>query len=201
VTDLPDEETIRVRRTWSRPAGADPADNPAVEPGPDPIPTDTMPSETESDIVGPIRRRSTYVDGTENLDPPTDDGSTIIARRETRRRAAREHASEQDGSWPAGLPRTPPPLPDRPAAVVAGRVAAAPDAAAGAVYSARAATPVVASRSAPSPHPPQAPIDGDTAASARRHRTRRLTLIVVTAASAVALAAAASLILILFTEG
>ncbi|HWM16323.1 MAG TPA: hypothetical protein VNP97_07030 [Microbacterium sp.] len=213
MTDLPDEDTIRVRRTWSRATEASPTERQTADAGTATEPADgpaiagavaggTSPARRESDIVGPMRRRSTYIQGTEDLDPPTDDGSTIIARRETRRRAAREHAGDHhDGSWPAGLSRTPPPLPDRPAEVARGRSAAPPDVASGAVYSARPAEPVVASRSAPPSHPPQAPLDGDATEAARWHRRRRLALIVVTAASAVALVAAVSLILILFTQG
>jgi hypothetical protein len=93
------------------------------------------------------------------------DGSTLVARRETRRRSAREH---DDGGEPAASARMAPPTPIE----APGRVAAAPDAAAGAVYAARAAQPVIALRTAPPERAPQAPVDGNAAATAHRRRAR-----------------------------
>jgi hypothetical protein len=142
--DLPDEETIPVRRT-----------QPIVA------------SDTDTDT----------------------DGSTFVARRESRRRSAREH---DDGGGPAASARMSPPTPIE----ASGRVAAAPDAAAGAVYTARAAQPVIAFRTAAPERARQAPVDGDAAATAHRRRARRTALIVLISASAVALTAAASLLVV-----
>ena len=158
MTDLPDEETTRVRRTRS----AAPVPDVATEPA----------GDTE-----PARRRSTYVVGGEQTD-----GSTIIGRRESRRRAERFHSA--------------PPLADpvpSPAPASEGRVAVAPDGAPE-VYGARSAEPVVVSRVAPPQRAAQVPVDGAATDAAHRHRARRSALIVVLAASAVVLAAAASLI-------
>jgi len=216
MTDLPDEETIRVRRTGSdraqpRVAQADasevsdvaePADVTEISAGR--ISADTVPAMPEPDQDGPIRRRATYVGTAAEGDPPTD-GSTIIAHRESRRRAARDsagdHTARSDPSGRSarpGPPRTPPsPSP----APQGSRVASAPDAAASGVYRARAANPVVASRAAAPERSPQSPVDGDAATAARRHRSRRTALIVVIAASGVAVIAASSLILLMFTQG
>jgi hypothetical protein len=117
------------------------------------------------------------------------DGSTVVARRETRRRSAREH---DDGGGQAASARMAPPAPIE----ASGRVGAAPDAAAGAVYAPRAAEPVIAFRTAPPERAPQALVDGDAAATAHRRRARRTALIVLISASAVALTAAASLLLV-----
>lgn len=140
-------------------------------------------ADPPDDETIPVRR-------TQRIVASDTDGSTFVARRETRRRATR---GPVDGRGPvAASDRLPPPTPvDAP-----GRVAAAPDAAAGAVYGARAPEPVIASRAAPPERLPQAPVDGDAAASAQRRRARRTALIVLISASAVALTAAASLLLV-----
>ena len=190
MTDLPDEETTPVRRTRSRGAApsAAPGAAPSREPDGDAVTADTVPAETELDDTAP-RRRATYVDG--DGDEPTD-GSTIIARRESRRRAAREH--EATGSAPAASVHATPPAPPVPASQ--GRVAAAPDAASRVVYGVRVAAPAVVARAAPAERIAQAPIDGAAAGAAQRRRTRSTALIVVVAASVVAVAAAASLLAI-----
>jgi hypothetical protein len=131
-----------------------------------------------------IRRRTT---GRGEPDTEPVDGSTVVARRESRRRVAREGAG-------VSAPRSAPPVP-----ASTGRVAAAPDAGSGAVYGARAADPVVARRAAPPQRAPQAPIDGVAATTGHRRRARRTALIVVIAASVVAVAAAASLLVVVFS--
>lgn len=124
--------------------------------------------------------------GDAQADTQPVEGSTVIARRESRRRAARESAG---ADRVAGGSRQAPPAP-----APAGRQAATPAAASGIVYGARPADPVVVTRSAPEPRVAQAPIDGAAAAASQRRRARRTALIVVIAASAVAVGAAASLL-------
>ncbi len=210
MTDLPDEDTIRTRRTRSGagdPAAAEPptagrADSHVPAAGGSGLPdsaanetvsAETVPSQTESDDGGPVRRRSTYVPG--SVDDDSTDGSTIVARRESRRRAAREHAADADPGLPAlRTPSPPPAVPPAPS-----RAASAPDAASSEVYGARPPQPVVAARAPAQQRAPQAPVDGDASAAGRRRRTRITAVIVVLAASAVALAAAASLITLTLT--
>jgi len=219
MTDLPDEDTIRTRRTRSGagdPAAAEPptagrADSHVPAAGGSGLPdsaanetvsAETVPSQTESDDGGPVRRRSTYVPG--SVDDDSTDGSTIVARRESRRRAARDahrwrsgdtlHAADADPGQPALRTPSPPAVPP-----ARSRVASAPDAASSEVYGARPPQPVVASRAPAQQRAPQAPVDGDATAAGRRRRTRTTAVIVVLAASAVALAAAASLITLTLT--
>ena len=149
--------------------------------------TDPPGADLPDEETIPVRRTQPIV--------ATDtDGSTVIARRETRRRATRQHG---DGRGPTGasdrLPPSSTPI------EASGRVAAPPDAAAGAVYGVRAAEPVIASRTAPSERVPQPPVDGDAAATADRRRARRTALIVLISASALALTAAASLLAVVLT--
>jgi hypothetical protein len=135
----------------------------------------------------PARRTQPVVDD-------QTDGSTVIARRETRRRAARDHP--EHGRAPvAASDRVPPAVP----IATSGRIAAAPDAAAGAVYPARPPQPVIAPRSAPPERIPQAPVDGAANASAQRRRARRTAVLVLISACALVLAAAASLLVIALT--
>lgn len=150
-------------------------------PGGDPTEEQTIPvSRTQ-----PVRRRSAV---------EQTDGSTVVARRETRRRAARDQP-EHDGAPVAASARLSPaaPLP------TAGRVAAAPDSASGVAYPARPPQPVIAARSAPPARVPQAPVDGGKTAEKHRRRGRRTALIVLFSASALVLAAAASLLVIVLT--
>jgi hypothetical protein len=136
----------------------------------------------------PVRR--TGMGGSDPVTEPVD-GSTVIAHRESRRRAAREQASA-DHPAPTSHPAPPAPAP-------AGRVAAAPGAASDSVYSARVAAPVVATRAAPPERVPQVPVDGAAASATQRRRARRTALIVVIAASAVAFGSAAWLLAIALT--
>ncbi|GAA3203160.1 hypothetical protein [Microbacterium terregens] len=216
MTDLPDEDTIRVRRSAGGvlrgvPAadrepdaapvsGAGAAERADPQDGADPAgaadppssltePIDPLSADAHSDEIHPVRHRATYVDPESEIEQT--DGSTIVARRESRRRAAREHAAMQPRVPP--LPRPPH---DAPAAPVRpGRAASAPGVAAtDAVYGARTADPVFASRTAPPLHAPQTPADGTATARRHRQRARRTALIVVVSASAVGVAAAASLV-------
>lgn len=145
----------------------------------DPLDHDTIPA------------RRTGAGGGEPATEPVD-GSTVIAHRESRRRAARDPAGA-GRSASSSRPAPPAPAPG-------GRVAAAPAAASDAVYSARAADPVVATRSAPPERIPQVPVDGDAVAAMQRRRARRTALIVVIAASAVVLGSAAWLLAIALTS-
>jgi len=126
---------------------------------------------------------------TSGAEPDTEpvDGSTVVARRESRRRATRDSAG-------GSAPRPAPPVP-----ASTGRVAAAPDAASGAVYGARPAGPVVVRRATPPQRTPQVPIDGVAATNGHRRRERRTALIIIGAASVVAVAAAASLLVLVFS--
>jgi hypothetical protein len=132
------------------------------------------------------RRRRTFDDGTEPDTVPVD-GSTVIARRESRRRSTREGAG-------ARRVRPAPPAPAE-----SGRTAAAPGAACASVYGARPADPVVVARTAPPAHPPQEPVDGAAAAAAERRRARRTALVVLLAASAVAVGATAALLAVVLS--
>lgn len=174
MTDLPDEETLRSRR-----GSADAAVNtPAAA---DEVGADTLPAE-------PIRRRATYTsaDVREHVE-----GSTIIARRETRRRAARDLAE------PGSSPGVHGPVIPAPTALA--RTASAPDHARVEAYRPRPAAPVVAVRSEAAKPVPQEPADGAAAAAAQRRRSRRTALTVLFSASAVVLAAGASLLAIALT--
>lgn len=129
--------------------------------GGDPTEEQTIPvSRTQ-----PARRTPSVVD-------EQTDGSTVIARRETRRRAARDQP-EHDRAPVAASARVPPSatLP------TSGRLAAAPDAAAVVAYPVRPPQPVIATRSAPPARVAQAPLD-DRAAHARAVRRRALVLLV-----------------------
>jgi hypothetical protein len=152
--------------------------------GGDPTEEQTIPvSRTQ-----PVSRTPSVVD-------EQTDGSTVIARRETRRRAARDQPEHDRAPMAASArfsPSTPIPTP--------GRVAAAPDAAAGAVYAARPPQSVIAARTAPPERVPQAPVDGAATGDRQRRRGRRTALIVLFSASALVLAAAASLLVVVLTR-
>ncbi len=201
MTDLPEEETIRLRR--ARPGDTQPAsfsETVAADTEPaslsETMPADTVPTSTEPDEDEPVRRRATFV-GAPAEGEQTADGSTIVARRESRRRAAREHGAAASASAAVvAAPRTPPPAPAD--SDGHGRVASAPDAAHD-VYGVRGAEPIVVPRTAAPEHAPQAPVDVAGAAARRRRTARRRAAIVVVAAGAVALAAAISLIALTFT--
>ncbi|GAA1982311.1 hypothetical protein [Microbacterium pumilum] len=110
-----------------------------------------------------------------------DDGSTVVARRESRRRQER-----------AGADRTPEPDDDRVGASSQGRVARTPDSTP-AVSAVRAPAPVVVPRTPREAREPQTPVDTVAAEASRRRRTRRITAIVVASASVVVVLAATAL--------
>ena len=140
----------------------------------------TEPTDLSDPDTIPARRRRT------GADPATEpvDGSTVIARRESRRRAGRDRR-----------PGPPPPAPVAPAS--AGRAASAPDPASRVVYEPRRAEPVVTTRAAPAARAPQTPIQGPADGAGDRRSARRTAAIVLLAASAVSVGAAASLIVLL----
>jgi hypothetical protein len=207
MTDAPDDDTIRVRRSWSgEPPGSDGAEAgidettavsqrrsrvSAAEPTTAPL--------TTADPNAPGPRRSTYIDGPLDTEESTD-GSTIVARRESRRRATRlQSAADPDPTASAsarisGAPALPPTEDGRRASA---RESANP------TYGVRRSQPVVAEREEVAPsaalQPGQAPPDGAAADSRRRHDDRRATLIVVGTASAIAVAAASALIAIVLS--
>ncbi|NYE21340.1 hypothetical protein [Microbacterium immunditiarum] len=128
---------------------------------------------------GPRRRRSpedTALDVPSEHEEPTE-GSTVVAHRESRRRARGESVHE-----PVPVPK------------VAGRDARMPHPGPGDVYPVRAAAPVVAPRQAPAERPPQSPADTAVAEARLRSRARHRVIAVVAAASVTALAAAAVII-------
>lgn len=137
---------------------------------------------------------------TPRVDDALAGGSTVVVRRESRRREARRAAGAPPGpSWPPGaasaVPATPAPI-----STPHGRVAAAPDAAAGAVYGARVPVPVIASRTPPPARVAQARVDGDVTATLQRRAAVRRAVIVLLSASAVAVAAAAALLFVVFAS-
>lgn len=207
MTDVPEDDTVRVRRSWSgEPPGSDGAESgidettavsqrrsrsSAAEPTTAPLST--------TDPNAPGRRRSTYIDGPIDTEESTD-GSTIVARRESRRRATRL----QTAADPDPAPSTTARISAAPALSPAdeGRRASSLESA-NPTYGVRRSQPVVAERREMSPsaalRPGQAPPDGDAAASQRRRDDRRATLIVVGTASAIAVAAASALIAIVLS--
>ena len=114
-----------------------------------------------------------------------DDGSTVVARRESRRRQDRVHP-DQAPSARAGVQ-----VPGRGI-----RVAAAPDSMP-APMPVRVAAPVVVARSAPVARAPQDVVDTAAAEESRRRRSRRTAAAVVLTASALAVGASAALVVLL----
>jgi hypothetical protein len=205
MTDDPDEDTIRVRRSWpGEPPGADGAETGLDETTAvsrrrtrDPVaePT-TAPLQSEPDAAGP--RRSTYIDTPPDAEH-TLDGSTIVARRESRRRATRVQAADPD---PAPSPAARISAAPAPPPADEGRRATSWEDA-HETYGVRRSQPVVAERHAVLPsaglRPGQAPPDGAAVEAQRRRDDRRATLIVVGTASTIAVAAASALIAIVLS--
>lgn len=193
MSDLPDEETVRSRRTAARRSASAPASDGALD--------ETLRAE-------PAGRRATYrspasgdgaqgdaVQG-ETAEGSTRgsavEGSTIIARRESRRRATR---TESDALRPTPAP-TPGPPPGPVASGTAARLASAPDPTVRDAYPARSAAPVRAARTTPPTRARQEPVDG-AAVTAREHRRgRHAALTVIVASATVAFAAVAALVAI-----
>ena len=114
----------------------------------------------------------------------TDDGSTVVARRESRRRQGRAAVAAVSPVPPGhdGSSAVPPPLP----------VGSGPT-----ISPVRSPAPVIAARATPAPRDPQVVIDTVAVDAARRRRSRRVTLTVVAAAAALVVLAAAALIVLL----
>jgi hypothetical protein len=208
---VPDDQTVRVER--GGPASASDSgragERGAVEPGADEPAADeldddatvlsgrtggdTQPSEGGDGMPdgtpGP-RRHAADADAEQRDEP--DDGSTMVARRESRRRAAREES-----------PVAPAPLAQNSAAGVPGpsaRIAQTPGDTPP-IYQPRAPEPVVADRSAPPPRPPQVPVDVRAAMLHRRRRARQLALVGVIAACFVVTVLLAALVAFTTTVG
>lgn len=168
--------------TGGAPAGRDPN---GEEPGGG-VERDTVDETVVVDRSrpGPRRRRSaedTALDEPIEQAEPTE-GSTVIAHRESRRRARGESVPE------------PVPIPE-----VVGRPARMPHPGPDAVYPVRAAAPVVVPRRPPAEHPPQTPADTAVAEARLRAHARRRVVVVVAAASVTTLLAAVAIVVLVMT--
>ena len=166
----PDDEATAVSRRGTAGAGLD----------------DTVRSgSTTSAPPGP-RRRPTDPHPVHDVDDGwTEDGSTVVARRESRRRQqraepGREPSEQADVEVPAPGVRvayspqsTPAPMP------------------------VRSPAPVVAPRSAPVARAPQDVVDTAAWEESRRRRSRRVAAVVVVTASALAVGASVALVFLL----
>ena len=132
---------------------------------------ETQPSQHSDGRPGPLRRagQDDAPDGVDADEP--EDGSTVVARRESRRRAAREDlpAAPAAAANSAG---------DAPAST--GRIAQTP-AESPPIYKPRPPEPVISTRSAPPSRPPQPPVDTRAEILYRRRRARQLALVGVMA--------------------
>lgn len=134
-------------------------------------------------MTDPLDEQTIPVRRTQPAGQAQDDDSTIIARRESRRRAGREQPTASTAS-----DRLPPQV------ATHGRAAFAPGAAPPAVYGARSPQPVIALRTAPAQRAAQSPVDGAAATAAHRRRARRTAAIVLICAAAVALTTAGAIL-------
>lgn len=190
MSDPPDDQTVPSRRTAARGA---------ISTG---APGETMRAE-------PNRRRETYEPVSDDGGPAdtqesargdvTIEGSTIIAHRESRRRATRSRAEPDAAGTTPGLIPVPAQgtTPGTAAPGTRGRLASVPDPTDREAYAARSAEPVRAVREVPPARARRTPVDGAAVSTAQHRRGRRTALIVIFAAGAVAFAAAASLIAIM----
>jgi hypothetical protein len=207
---VPDDQTVHVERgaaasasdATSSGAGESPAgESPAGRPDDDVTVLsertggDTQPSEGGDGMPdgtpGPRRHAADADADAERPDEP-DDGSTMVARRESRRRAAREES-----------PVAPAPLAESRAGDLpapTGRIAQAPGETPP-IYKPRAPEPVIADRSAPPSRPPQVPVDVRAAMLYRRRRARQLALVGVIAACFVVAVLLAALVAFTTTVG
>lgn len=132
---------------------------------------ETQPAQDSDGGPGPRRRagEDAAAEGVDADEP--EDGSTVVARRESRRRAAREElaAAPAPAVDSAG---------DSPAAT--GRIAQVPGETPP-IYKPRAPEPVISTRSAPPSRPPQPPVDTRAEILYRRRRARQLALVAVMA--------------------
>lgn len=238
MSDVPEDDTIRVRRSWpGHPPSAHDSDDIdevtevsrrrissataeiALPPPPardsaasehaayenaaaernaaDDTADDTAAADSSDlgrDDEAPLRHRATYI---HTADPVGQtDGSTIVARRESRRRATRgaEGGDEPFEDTVIGARRAVLGGRDSASAPTPSGVRTAHGAGANEVYPIRHANHIIAEHLEVGTHPAQPPVDGAAAAAARRRAARRTTVIVVTSASIVVLAAAAALI-------
>jgi len=146
---------------------------------------ETQPAEYR-DAPGPRR----HADAPETEEP--DDGSTMVARRESRRRAAREDS-----------PVAPAPAAESSAAdltMSTGRIAQSPRESSP-IYKPRAPEPVIAERSTPPSRPPQTPVDTRAQILSRRRRARQLALVGVIGACFVVTILLAALVAFTTTVG
>lgn len=155
------DDTVLVSRSVDPGGGA---------PDPAPGPRRRPPADDEGETAGP------------------EDGSTMVVRRETRRRAARSAEASVD---------------DRPAAPATADGAAAADARAArapeptsAVYAPRRGEPTIAARTPLGPRPRQEVVDSAAVDATTRARARRRILLAVAAASVVLAVAVVTLVLL-----
>ena len=199
MTDVPDERTIPVRRGAT--SDLDDAGATAVSArGPIESGTATEPSsEGETAPPGPRRTGGAAVAATD-LDP--EEGSTIVARRESRRRASR--AVDAEAIDPVGddatavvasdgrrrLPSTL--AGDVPAQL--GRAARTPEASA--AYPPRTPQQVTASRAAPPVRAPQEAVDTAAAERAARRQARRRAVVIIAVSAVIVLVATIAIVIL-----
>ena len=196
---VPDDQTVRVARTASVPPSIPAGDSSEPDEADQSDPpddatvisrgragSDTQPAD-EPDIAPGPRRHGSGADAEE-----PDDGSTMVAHRESRRRAAREESPV------AGAPVAENSADDLPAPI--GRIAQAPGEVA-LIYKPRAPEAVIVTRSTPPPRPPQPPIGARAATISRQRRARRLAAIAVIAGCFVVTVLLAALLAFTTTVG
>lgn len=179
--DALDDQTVASRRphrdgldTTDRATGVRRTRGPAPEPEP-----------------GPRRRGTPEPDSPEQDEAVPDDGSTVVARRESRRRAAHAGDAPETAGDVAGEAADAAPPPE-------GRIARSPDPARP-LYRPRPAEPLISSRRPPAVRPAQEPLSSAELEAARRSRTRRRALLVAIAASVILVAAVAAIVLLVVT--
>lgn len=163
----PDDEATAISRRGAAGAGLD----------------DTVRSAATTSAPGPRRRAPIDDPGPVEVtgDGWTDDGSTVVARRESRRRQQRPHPGQGPGvEVPAPGVRvahapdtTPPPTP------------------------VRSPAPVIVPRAAPVARDPQDVIDAAATEQSHRRRSRRIAAAVLVTASALAVGASVALVVLL----
>ncbi|MEU1971669.1 hypothetical protein ABZ477_08425 [Microbacterium sp. NPDC019599] len=174
-----DDRTVRISRT----AAPDDATHVARRRGGDGG-AQTQPSEAGDASAEPGPRR-TSADPTAE-DP--DDGSTMVARRESRRRASRDVSGPLAATSAADVPSS------------IGRIARSPEEPLPS-YGPRSADPARIARSAPEPTSPQTPVDTAGVDAAARRRARRRAVIALVAASVLVAAVVAALIALTAVTG
>ncbi|GAA2002249.1 hypothetical protein [Microbacterium ulmi] len=171
------------------------ADDPADPTDDDPAPADPAAADPAADADAPDVWHAP-------AEPDAETGSTMVVRRESRRRAeaaARDAETDLEVTIAgAGVRPLPPTVAgDVPAPL--GRVAHAPTPAEP-VYAARRTGPAIVPRSSAPPHALQVPVDGAASDLIVRRRSRRRAIVVVAAASIVLVAAVVALVLLAFAS-